>query len=433
MLVAVVICLLTCVSMFACVLLKPSLRMGRRQMDTYWMVALGGVLVLSLCSSVPWARLWEIMTTDNAVNPLKILILFISMTILSIYLDEFGFFRYLANIALLKARTSQRKLFVYLYVTVAVLTVFTSNDIIILSFTPFICFFARNARISPLPYLSAEFVAANTWSMALVIGNPTNIYLATARGVDFVSYLRVMWAPTLAAGLVAMVLLWLLYRRQLAAPIKGHAERIVITDRLRLVLGLIHLGVCTVCLVISSYIGLEMWFIAGLSALSLLVCASLVSAARRERPVGVIACLERAPWALIPFLLSMFVMTLVLTENGLTARIAALAGEGGTVLKYGLLSFVSANLLNNIPMTVLFQAVIDHLPSSAALPAVYATVIGSNLGALLTPIGALAGIMWRSILTGHGWQFRFADFLKMGTLIGLPTLLAALGCLLLTI
>ena len=84
-------------------------------------------------------------------------------------------------------------------------------------------------------------------------------------------------------------------------------------------------------------------------------------------------------------------------------------------------------------MTVLFQAVIDHLPSSAALPAVYATVIGSNLGALLTPIGALAGIMWRSILTGHGWQFRFADFLKMGTLIGLPTLLAALGCLLLTI
>ena len=72
------------------------------------------------------------------------------MTILSIYLDEFGFFRYLANIALLKARTSQRKLFVYLYVTVAVLTVFTSNDVIILSFTPFICYFAKNAKLRAL-------------------------------------------------------------------------------------------------------------------------------------------------------------------------------------------------------------------------------------------------------------------------------------------
>lgn len=433
MLLAVIICLLTCVSMFASVLFRSTLRLARHQMDTYWMIALGGVLLLSVFSKVPWSALLEAVTADNAVNPLKILILFISMTILSIYLDEFGFFRYLANIALLRARTSQRKLFVYLYVTVAVLTVFTSNDIIILSFTPFICFFARNARISPLPYLSAEFVAANTWSMALVIGNPTNIYLATARGVDFMSYLRVMWGPTLAAGISAMLLLWFLYRRQLTAPVTGQAEKIVITDRLRLTLGLIHLGVCTVCLVLSSYIGLEMWLISGISAISLLLCATLISAVRHERPVGVIACLNRAPWALIPFMLSMFVMTLVLTENGLTEKIASLAGQGGTVMKYGLLSFFSSNLLNNIPMSVLFQAVIDHLPASESLPAVYATVIGSNLGALLTPTGALAGIMWRSILTAHGCHFRFADFLKMGTLIGLPALLAALGSLTLTV
>ena len=118
----------------------------------------------------------------------KILVLFISMTLLSIFLDELGFFRFLASVALKRAGKNQFKLFFLLYATVSVLTVFTSNDIIILSFTPFVCYFAKNARINPLPYLAAEFVAANTWSMALIIGNPTNIYLVTAAGGDFSSY-----------------------------------------------------------------------------------------------------------------------------------------------------------------------------------------------------------------------------------------------------
>jgi hypothetical protein len=90
-----------------------------------------------------------------------------------------------------------------LYITVAILTVFTSNDIIILSFTPFVCYFAKNAHIDPMPYLAAEFIAANTWSMALIIGNPTNIYLVTATGGDFVSYAKVMLIPTLVAGVVS--------------------------------------------------------------------------------------------------------------------------------------------------------------------------------------------------------------------------------------
>lgn len=58
---------------------------------------------------------------------------------------------------------------------VAILTIFTSNDIVILTFTPFICYFSKNAKINPIPYLVAEF-AATTYSMMLIIGNPTNIY-----------------------------------------------------------------------------------------------------------------------------------------------------------------------------------------------------------------------------------------------------------------
>ena len=77
-------------------------------------------------------------------------------------MDCAGFFRYLATAVLQRQNASQLRLFVLLYALVSVLTVFTSNDIIVLTFTPFICYFARDAKIDPIPYLICEFVAANT-------------------------------------------------------------------------------------------------------------------------------------------------------------------------------------------------------------------------------------------------------------------------------
>ena len=167
------ICIATCMVMILGVLFFPKIRLGPLRMGSYWLVAMIGALLLLATGRVPLSTVWEALVSDTAINPLKILILFISMTILSIYLDELGFFRYLANKTLKRAGKNQVKLFFYLYLIVSVLTVFTSNDVIILSFTPFICYFARNAKINAVPYLAAEFVAANTWSMALIIGNPT--------------------------------------------------------------------------------------------------------------------------------------------------------------------------------------------------------------------------------------------------------------------
>jgi len=72
--------------------------------------------------------------------------LFFSMTFLSIFLDEVGLFRYLAMFLLKHFRSNQRLLFITLYIMVGILTIFTSNDIVILTFTPFICYFCRNAK-----------------------------------------------------------------------------------------------------------------------------------------------------------------------------------------------------------------------------------------------------------------------------------------------
>ena len=424
---AILICSITCLVMILGILFVPKIRLGKLELSTYWVIPAIGAMLLVALGLADIRETGSAFVADTAINPLKILVLFISMTILSIYLDELGFFRYLACKTLGLAGKNQRKLFLYLYLTVSVLTVFTSNDIIILTFTPFICYFAKNAKIDPIPYLAAEFVAANTWSMALVIGNPTNIYLATANGIGFVYYLTVMALPTLMSGLTAFLLLYLLFRKRISAPIETNmTQKYDIEDRTGLTLGLIHLGACTAALAVSSYVGVEMWAVAGLSVVSLFICSRVIALFRKQSDTTILGCLKRAPWQLVPFILSMFIMTIVLTKTGVTASIAAFLGKEMTLLRYGFASFAAANLVNNIPMSVLFCSVIENADPLITTKAVYATIVGSNIGAFMTPVGALAGIMWSSILNRHGLRFGYLEFLKMGFLVAVPTLIIAL-------
>ncbi len=430
MLPTAIICAVTCVLMIVAILVFPKLRLGKISIDTYWIVTLLGAVVLLVSGLGDIKTVGKALIADTAINPVKILVLFLCMTILSIFLDELGFFRYLASATLKRAKTGQMKLFLYLYLIVSVLTVFTSNDIIILSFTPFICYFAKNAKINPIPYLAAEFVAANTWSMALIIGNPTNIYLATANGINFISYLKTMILPTLTAGIVAFCFLLLLFFRQLKTRIEGEAEDIVIKDKFLLWVGIAHLGVCTVLLAIGSYINLEMWLVSLIAVISLFLFCLITSLVRKAKPVELLGCLSRAPYQLVPFVISMFIMIVVLESKGATSYIAKwLKGGDLTIIKYGVASFLSANVINNIPMSVLFSSIISSADASISLSAVFATTIGSNVGAFLTPIGALAGIMWSDILSKHDLKFGYLSFLKIGVTIAIPTLFSALGVL----
>ena len=432
MIASIIICAVTVLLMIASILFFPKLRIKKLNISLYWVIALVGATVLLIVKRQYLPEVGRAMVANTAINPIKILVLFISMTVLSIFLDELGFFRFLASFILRRAKSGQRKLFIYLYIMVSVLTTFTSNDIIILSFTPFICYFAKNARIDPIPFLAAEFVAANTWSMALIIGNPTNIYLATANGIDFLSYLKISILPTLTAGVVAFCMLFLIFRKKLRAPIEGEAEQIVIEDKLLLCVGIAHLGICTVMLAIGSYIGLEMWLVSACAVGSMILFNVVIAIIRRRKPASLLGCIRRVPYELVPFLLSMFAMIVILSKEGVTENIASLLGSDFTVLKYGVASFLSANIMNNIPMSVLFSSVIAASAADTT-SAVYATIIGSNICAFFTPIGALAGIMWSSILNGHGYKFSYLSFLKIGIFIAVPTLFAALGVLLLVV
>lgn len=426
---SLLICAISCVFMILSVLFKPSVRIFGRQIDTYWVIVFVGAMFMLLCGQIDITTVKNSLLADTAINPVKILVLFVAMTMLSIFLDELGFFAYLANKALGPAGKSQFKLFLILYITVSVLTVFTSNDIIILTFTPFICYFAKNAEVSPVPYLVSQFVAANTWSMALIIGNPTNIYLATSYGVDFVGYMKVMILPTVAAGTAAFVVLWLIFRKKLCAPLTPHTVDVKIKDKTLLIIGILHLAFCTLALAVASYIGAEMWMISLAAAVCLFVTVGIVCAVRRRKPKELISCLKRAPWQLVPFVISMFVMILALSEHGVTRLISDALGTNLSVFAYGAASFFTANVINNIPMSVLFCSIIEYTPAACQNAAVYASVIGSNLGALLTPIGALAGIIWTMILKNHGVKFGYGDFVKYGVPVSIISAAAAFGVL----
>lgn len=403
------------------------LRIGKISISLYWLVPLVCAVILLASGGVDAKPVWAQFTSDDEVNPLKILVLFLSMSALSVYLDEIGFFKWLANAVLKKAGASQKKLFILLYIATSILTVFTSNDVIILTFTPFICYFARNCNIDPIPFIFTEFVAANTWSMFLIIGNPTNIYLATSMKIGFAEYVGVMALPTLFAGLCSLAILYLLFRKKLSAPMNAHESEIAIDNKPCLIIGLIVLCVATIMLAISSYIGVEMWIVSASACGFLLVASTIATLAQKKsmKPIG--KTLARLPWQLVPFLLSMFVIVLSLNQCGVTQYLASSLQNADCALTFGTTSALFANLMNNIPMSVLYSQILQSVSAQNLKGAIYASIIGSNLGALLTPIGALAAIMWNSILKTQNVKFTFFDFVKRGAIVGIPTLLCAIA------
>ena len=423
--------LVTCAALIALVFAKPSVMIGGKKISIFWLAPLTGALALLIGGYVTPSQIAAGLTSAGDVNPIKILLLFFSMTMMSVYLDEIGFFRLLAHKVLARAKGSQTALFFLLYGLVSILTVFTSNDIIVLTFTPFICHFAKSARIDPLPYLVSEFVAANTWSMALIIGNPTNIYLMTGTGVSFPAYTARMILPTAMAGLVSLGVLYLLFFKKLRAPLDPEDSPAPVVDLPTEVVGLAHLGGCILLLSVSSFLSLPMWLITCAFFISLILFTMAISFFRRRGIFLIARCIIRAPWDLAPFVISMFILVLALDQYGITSVLGGFLSTpetvGGTVASFGVSSFFAANIVNNIPMSVLYNSVVGSMEAGTlTTAALFSTVIGSNLGAFFTPTGALAGIMWTGQLHDHGVPFSFIRFVKYGATVAVPAMAAAL-------
>ena len=293
----IIIAVVTVLAMVLSVLIKPYIKIGNHKLGLYWIVCLVGAILMVACGCISIDKVLSGITANSSVNPLKILTLFLSMTLLSVYLGDAGFFDYVADSVFLKTKGGKLKLFLILYAVVSILTVFTSNDVIILTFTPPICIFAKKAKISPLPFLLGEFVAANTWSMALIVGNPTNIYLAQSAGISFAEYFSVMFFPAIVGGLTGLLMIFLIFRKDLLTPVTDIHKRALIPtpdhhvklQKTPMLVAMLHLACCIILLAISDYIGVEMWLICLMLALSLTTFDLIydISVVKSARPVGV--------------------------------------------------------------------------------------------------------------------------------------------------
>lgn len=425
----IVISIITCILMILSIIFYPSIKIKNIKISLYWIICLIGAIILICFQQVDFNDIKNEFINNSSINPLKILILFFSMTFISIFLDEVGFFKLIAIKILSKVNNKQITLFICLYFLVAILTVFTSNDIIVLTFTPFICYFCKNAGINPLPYLVGIFISSNTYSMMFIIGNPTNIYLATSQGVDFISYFKIMFIPTILSGLIEFIILILLFRKNLNDKILSREIEKQEYNKFLIIIGLIHLFICLIFLIISSYLNIEMYLISLVSALSLLIISFVYFIVKKIKLSKYLDILKRLPFELIPFILSMFIIVLALNKQNIPSMISNYLNNGNEIINYGISSFLMCNVMNNIPMSVFYASIINI----GDLKATYSTIIGSNLGAFLTPIGALAGIMFTSLLKKYDVKYTFIDFIKYGVIISIPTLLVALFSLMLFI
>lgn len=420
---SLIIVLATIILLILSILFFPTIKIGKIKVDSYWVIALIGAIILIASKSVSLDTIKDTFMSNSSINPIKILILFISMTILSIFLDEIGLFKYIALKSANYLKSSQIKLFLGFYILISILTVFTSNDIIILTFTPFICYYCKNANIKPTPYLISEFVAANTWSMFLMIGNPTNIYLASAFNINFVDYIKNMALPTLVGSIVSLIILLLIFYKSLKPKMQIYEEKTKPLNKFLLTIGLLHLILCIILIAISSYLHFEMWLITLCFATSLILISLIYVILTKNKDRYIIKTLKRAPYSLIPFVISMFILVLALSQNGYLTKLQTLLKDN--FMYYGLSGALIANLINNIPMSVLYSQVLEGM----SLTSVYASIIASNIAAFITPLGALAGIMWMNLLKTYDIKMTFLNFVKYGIIIGIPTLLASLSML----
>ncbi len=385
---------------------------------------------------------------NGAFKPWQIIVIFFTVAYASVSTDVTGIFDYLAYITVRRAGGNGNKLFLFFYVFAGFLSVFTSNDIVILTLTPIIFYLGKHAKINVIPLLFAEFFAANTLSMFLYIDNPTNIMVANAMQIGFLEYVSVMWLPTLVAGVVNYYLLKLVFRNILTKHYRiDETSDFHVRNWLDAFLSVGLMLSMFVCLVLSGQMHIPIWIITSVFCLIFIVedlCFSFYyyinergkSNAQIQKAQDVYQipkeknefwlAIKRMPWKILPFIITFFVVIEAFSNFGVVDELAYFISSHSTSLisSIGLtggLSFILANLINNQPMTIFFTHIFVNdgflLAGQNMRGSVYALIIASNLGANLTIIGALAGIMWKRILQVKGLKISYGQFLKVGLFI----------------
>jgi arsenical pump membrane protein len=390
----------------------------------YGLAPLVGVLILLVTFTIGAGTVATGVVGSSNVKPWAIIILIISLSYICISLDYTGFFEYVSLKVARGSKNSGTRLFVYFFLLTALLTLFTDNDIVILTMTLIIFYVAKNAGIDPLPFLFAQFFIVNILGMALYIGNPTNIIAADAYGLNFAEFAKWMLLPSFTAGITCLLLLWFVFRRRI--PRKFKSPKIKAEQAMKNKRGAIF-GIAVLALTIvfmslpTELIGVPIWGVAMFFAVVMVLHDAVTYRSK------IFSVFSRVPWKIVPFLIGLFIVVEGLTSTGWTDLLASqLSNFAGStiiiVLATCFLASLMAGVMNNHPMSIFFvrafgSSAFVGLPQTVRLGSTLALIAGSNFGANFTLIGSLAGVMWVNILAEKGQTITFSRFSKYGFLI----------------
>lgn len=363
---------------------------------------------------------------------------FIAIIIISLLLDEAGFFKWIALHVARFAKGNGHRLFAFIVLLGAVVSAFFANDGAALILTPIVIAILTALRFSPattLAFIMAAGFIADTASLPLVVSNLVNIVSADFFKVPFDRYALVMVPVNLVSVLASLVVLYGFYRKDIpnAYALEWVDEpNSAITDKATFTTGWVVLAALLFGFFVFEPMGVPISVIAGLGALVLLIVAYM------GKKLSIMPVVKNAPWQIVIFSLGMYLVVYGLKNAGLTDYLATLLqgleqqGLLVATVGTGFLSAILSSVMNNMP-TVLIQALaIDgaHITNPMIKEAmVFANVIGCDLGPKITPIGSLATLLWLHVLATKNIKVSWGYYFKVGMILTIPVLLATLVAL----
>ncbi|CAI8743014.1 Arsenical pump membrane protein [Pseudomonas fluorescens] len=396
-----------------------------------WSASLGAILALLAgvvtLDDIPlvWTIVWNATAT------------FISLIIISLLLDEAGFFQWAALHVARWAKGDGRRLFVFTILLGAGVSALFANDGAALILTPIVVSILLALRFSPastLAFVMAAGFIADTASLPLVVSNLVNIVSADYFDLGFSEYAAIMVPVNFVAVATTLVVLYWFFRRDIPRHYSLDDvmdPRRAVRDPLTFRVGWIVLALLLIGLFALEPLGIP------ISAIAAVCAAMLFAVAARGHVISTRRVLREAPWQVVIFSLGMYLVVYGLKNAGLTTYMTmalnhmAEFGIWGAALGTGLLTALLSSGMNNMP-TVLVGALSIQASDATGVvreAMIYANVIGSDLGPKITPIGSLATLLWLHVLERKGIRITWGYYFKVGVVLTLPILFITLSAL----
>lgn len=372
------------------------------------LVGAGLLLVGAVLALVTGTPADDLLALGERIWP--VLLFVVAITVVTELAAEAEVFRVVAEKLARLGRGRTVVLWAFIVVFATASTAFLSLDTTAVLLTPVVVLLARHIGVNPIPFALTTVWLANTGSLFLPVSNLTNL-LAEHKldGVGAFGFAALSIVPALVAVAVPVVVLGVVYRRELARSYEVDADGPVSDPVL-----FRWSAVVLVLLVPALVSGLEVW----IPALVAAVVLSIVFAVRRREVLR----FSLVPWQLVVFAAGLFLTVDAARGFGLTALVEALAGSGSTpadLLRVAGVGAVGANLLNNLPAYLAFE------PVGTSPERLIALLIGVNAGPLVTPWASLATLLWHERLRGLGVEISWWRFAGLGLIVAPLTVGAA--------